>query len=585
MPASGEIARDIFNPGHSELLEEHVLGGRSRFLGDTEPLNEDGYAEVAGSCCVSGMEQFARRVVKDLGLVVCHEGGLAGMIGYHTCGAQGVQSYVKLQNDIKGSASGPCAWVAEPGYCPDIDFADCGSYPDDFHRRRVCNAATSAPYATTALPVTSAQATTPASTIAPGYTTALESTSTSASTTTLSSTILKPTTTASSTATAPTTTPASAVTQAPPTTAESTMTPAPTTTPESAATSVPTTTGVPTDNLPATTSTPNTTTASACCSQQTFKARTMYTQRTEFVSSSSVAEFNCSAHGGAIQVLKNSEGGYNVSELDIASGIYNTIYNIPSNSTSPNFARLNAVAVHPIDSRAYGVLGVAGESFIVRFDAAKIEFIGKLPFVGAKGVVAGAFGPTGTFYFKDTAWPSSALYWIDDLHTMSGSEDQSSSPSVTPGSFALIDNIHDVVAIRGDFDGSGSDADYVMGIVKFGGLVVVKKAAGGASKRWDIELSGNDGAIAFGAAWNFQGEVYFSDNGGEGVFLIPTADLDLSMTAPVQLLHRGLSQATDSNDGMNCMQVETPFAQCDAGDVEMVPGADGSCPSGSVRRR
>merc|ERR1719221_2510479 len=169
---------------------------------------------------------------------------------------------------------------------------------------------------------------------------------------------------------------------------------------------------------------------------------------------------------------------------------------------------------------------------------------------------------------------------------MPGFTDQVSSSvtPISPESFALDDFIADLVVVRGDFDDSGADADYVFGIVKNGGLVVVKTDDAGVNTRWDIELTGKDGANVFGAAWNFHGEIYFSSNEGEGVYLVPTADLDLSSTTTLQLLDRGDSQPTNANDGMNCMDNETPFPACDSTEVEIFPAADGTCPSGSVGR-
>merc|ERR1719221_1438043 len=77
------------------LAEAEAMLTRSQSIGSTADLTEEGYAAVAGTCCTSDMEEFARRVVADLGLVVCNEGGLSGVVGYHTC-EKGVQTLAKL---------------------------------------------------------------------------------------------------------------------------------------------------------------------------------------------------------------------------------------------------------------------------------------------------------------------------------------------------------------------------------------------------------------------------------------------------------------------------------------------------------
>jgi len=282
-------------------------------------------------------------------------------------------------------------------------------------------------------------------------------------------------------------------------------------------------------------------------------------------------------------VLKNPDGSYNVSELDIETGGYDLIYSIPVNATSPDMSRLNAVAINPVDSTAYGVLQIGQESFLVRFDENGVELIRSLPGVGSNSVIAGAFSPTGTYYFS--GGNPSALHSVQDVNTMSGSigKDDPSVFTANTQPFAMGNVVADIVVVRGDFDGSGMDADYAFGM-SGGKLVVVKTDDAGVSTKWNIGLTGQNGANTFGAAWNFHGEIYFSSNEGKGVFLVPTADLDLSSTTTLEVLDRGDSQATNANDGMNCMDSETPFPACDAGEVEVHAGQDGTCPSGSVER-
>jgi len=170
-----QVANDHAAPGraaplsaHGSLLEAAGAQRRSRGIGGTAELTEEGYSAVAATCCVSEMEEFARRLVADLGLEICQEGGLSGTIGFHTC-EKGAQGYAKLAEDIKNGQHGDCAWTAAPGYCGGFDFANCGSVPDGFHRRRVCtgNPNTDAYAAATDSPATDAPATDAPATDAP----------------------------------------------------------------------------------------------------------------------------------------------------------------------------------------------------------------------------------------------------------------------------------------------------------------------------------------------------------------------------------------------------------------------------------
>jgi len=296
--------------------------------------------------------------------------------------------------------------------------------------------------------------------------------------------------------------------------------------------------------------------------------------------SGGISQFDCSKHGGAIQVLKNSNGGYNVSELDVATGDYNLIYELPPTATTPGFTFVNAVAINPKDSKAYGVFTIGGKSYLGRFDENGVELVGHLPIDGAP--IAGAFSPEGNFYFSKGAGVVHSLGAADVL--AAGVTDVTLAPDLEPASFPVqfSGSMADVVVIRGDFDKSGSEADYVMGISSATGMTVLKVTDEGVGTQFDVGLTGASGKYPFGAAWNFHGEVYFASNKGEGVFLIPTADMDLSSASTIEMLDRGDSVSTTNNDGMNCLTTETPFPACGPGEVEVTPAADGSCPPGST---
>ena len=95
---------------------------------------------------------------------------------------------------------------------------------------------------------------------------------------------------------------------------------------------------------------------------------------------------------------------------------------------------------------------------------------------------------------------------------------------------------------------------------------------------------------ALGAGWSYDGKVYFSDNNGTGVyqllideFILPPVGTDHDQTVKVKLV--GLSDKTDSNDGMNCPDVEPPWPQggCELGQFEIPPNDDGTCPDMASR--
>jgi len=102
------------------------------------PLSSSGYKTIADMCCNYEMEEFIRRAVAADDLKICNEGGLEGMVPYHTC--ENKQNYSILGTEITSSQSGACAWTAPVGEaCKKISKA-CGSQTADpmSHRRRNC---------------------------------------------------------------------------------------------------------------------------------------------------------------------------------------------------------------------------------------------------------------------------------------------------------------------------------------------------------------------------------------------------------------------------------------------------------------
>mmetsp|Transcript_71726 Transcript_71726/g.118785 ORF Transcript_71726/g.118785 Transcript_71726/m.118785 type:complete len:304 (+) Transcript_71726:96-1007(+) len=102
------------------------------------PLSSSGYKTIADMCCNYEMEEFIRRAVAADDLKICNEGGLEGMVPFHTC--ENKQNYSILQKELAASSSGACAWTAPvDGACKKISKA-CGSTTADpmSHRRRNC---------------------------------------------------------------------------------------------------------------------------------------------------------------------------------------------------------------------------------------------------------------------------------------------------------------------------------------------------------------------------------------------------------------------------------------------------------------
>jgi hypothetical protein len=95
-------------------------------LGRTIPLDDDGYEDVAESCCYDDMKDFIRRLATEMDLFVCSEGGLAGFAPFFSC--QNTTSLVELKGYIRGQTDPKtrCKWLQQVGKkCPELD-PSCG---------------------------------------------------------------------------------------------------------------------------------------------------------------------------------------------------------------------------------------------------------------------------------------------------------------------------------------------------------------------------------------------------------------------------------------------------------------------------
>jgi len=99
--------------------------------GDTASLDEAGYNSVKALCCSTEMAIFIERYIESKGMVVCHRGGLHGLVLYYDCtdDANGfAELLVAIGEDSPAvDPKAKCPWIGNP-VCPPRKQA-CGSFP------------------------------------------------------------------------------------------------------------------------------------------------------------------------------------------------------------------------------------------------------------------------------------------------------------------------------------------------------------------------------------------------------------------------------------------------------------------------
>jgi len=99
-----------------KLLEKTSAVVGTNPSGAAASLDEAGYSAVADRCCLSEMRQFIERQAKNLNLDICNDGGLNGLVPFHTC-LKGPKTFAELTSTLLSESSQKCSWVASAGTC------------------------------------------------------------------------------------------------------------------------------------------------------------------------------------------------------------------------------------------------------------------------------------------------------------------------------------------------------------------------------------------------------------------------------------------------------------------------------------
>mmetsp|Transcript_40973 Transcript_40973/g.72045 ORF Transcript_40973/g.72045 Transcript_40973/m.72045 type:complete len:642 (+) Transcript_40973:57-1982(+) len=292
--------------------------------------------------------------------------------------------------------------------------------------------------------------------------------------------------------------------------------------------------------------------------------------------------FDCAKNARPYQVIGKPDG-YAIGELDFATGDYNEVGMIWFNMTSPPYKALNAAGINPEDGVAYGALklkawddeNTTSDAYVVRFNKYKIEFVAKILGEGRRDAIAGTFDKYGTFYVL----ANPLLYGFKNISLMPGFKtwDDASLPEFGPeNTFNMTKvtgnrQIADIVVLENNFDGQG-DALYMTAVNSAQDLAIVKISKDGLPncKSWLLRVknvTSPDALMNWGAAWNFQGNAYFAQNDGIGIFRLATSQIKLEgdgwatqqLDKDIDLTWVGKSRLTHDNDGLNCWQAEDPF--------------------------
>jgi hypothetical protein len=309
-----------------------------------------------------------------------------------------------------------------------------------------------------------------------------------------------------------------------------------------------------------------------------------------------IKPFDCSRVSGIMKTY-NHDTGYDVMSLNITSGNNTAVFSIPYNRTEPPFTQLSSVSLNPRDDIFYGILVVGDLPYLIRFDEEKVEFLAQVPY-STGGYVGGAFTAGGHYMYSSLVDPP-VRYRYEHVHNMKGYPNQTVAElpdmtnepalSVQDEKNATPTGMSGLVTVRSNFEGSGNQQEYIIGIDSQGRMVISKDNCS-HQLTWFMNTS-STATGGFGSAYEFGDRVYFEANDGSGIYELPLNGFDVGQES-ISLKMAGTSQdpgGTDfagwSEDGFNCMKSPTPFytGDCQLSYHEIPAEVDGTCPEGSVQ--
>lgn len=287
--------------------------------------------------------------------------------------------------------------------------------------------------------------------------------------------------------------------------------------------------------------------------------------------------FDCSSKGnnsGQVIQIIGTKTGYRFAKLELSTGAYETLMDIPFNRTDPPFTNLNGCAINPLDDLAYCTVVVNETNYLARVDEERVEYVAILPQTWNNGYnnytvrfTSGAFSRYGTYYFSSF---HAVIYNVNDTSSFIGTGawydprliDLS---SLTPYRISRSGGFGDMVVVHDDLMGHGEEEEFVVSVNSWN--VVIARLTGAKPTHWLLGIGRSIKGLTtnFGAGWYFAGHVFFSSNHGLGVFEVPLEEVVLKDQCTghscygLELSLVGESERTNNNDGLNCYGGGNPW--------------------------
>jgi len=241
----------------------------------------------------------------------------------------------------------------------------------------------------------------------------------------------------------------------------------------------------------------------------------------------------------------DSAGETSIQRLNITTGEYELVFNLPKNRTDPEFRSINSCAINPLDDILYCSMQInnAG-SFLVRIsaDGEKVGFVCKLP----QWQYSGVFDKDGNYYCNgEKSW--SVVTGVKDIPTVPSLYSLSGDPFEE---HFISDNMGaDLVTFVEDLEQTGSPQTYIMSVQDTTAtLIRVNPKPYNTTK---LQTTGMPSGKTWAAAWTFKSTIYMAAEDGSGIVQFDMASINtLNNTCAFE--EAGKSAKLEWNDGFTC---------------------------------
>jgi len=259
-----------------------------------------------------------------------------------------------------------------------------------------------------------------------------------------------------------------------------------------------------------------------------------------------VKPWDCS--GGvspAWQSQTDDNGVTTINRLDVKTGAYSKLFEIPKDRTKPPFRNINSCGINPKDSILYCSMQInnAG-AFLVRIDASTVGFVSKLP----QWQYSGTFDSKGNYYVNGKkSW--SYITSVQDMPAKSSLYELSGEPFTQTMFTTEKEWGTDLAVLEEDLYSTGTPQTYLLTIRDT--TVKMTRVDKSPFKTTELAAKGLPAGKGWASAWAFKSDIFFAAEDGTGIYQFDKQSIDLGAKT-VKFHKAGPSNALVYNDGFAC---------------------------------